>query len=206
MNELKHYGVKGMKWGIRKNPELLTALRVKRKEKKRIKKTYKNYRKNGGHYLFKSARYSTGENFEKASKEFQNVMSKDKKYRELSKKAFDTEKKRLLYEKKYFNEGKKNGWSDDDVWDALSQDNRYRKLNVESEKAANAKDKRVSEVARSYVDTIKEAKLNDMNITKNRDVAKKYVSDTFYDHYWDGNLEYDPDNYYERWVDDEKFK
>lgn len=49
--------------------------------------------------------------------------------------------------------------------------------------------------------------MNDLRINgPDRAIAKKYISDRFDDFYWDENLEYNVDNYYESWVDDERFK
>lgn len=45
---------------------------------------------------------------------------------------------------------------------------------------------------------MKEAKLNDMGVTQNRDVAKKYISGHFdTSGIWDRKIEFDPDSYYE---------
>lgn len=205
--ELYHHGIKGQKWGVRRfqnEDGSLTAegkerygQKIQELERKAIKSAYKERRKNGGSFVFKSYRISTGKNFDAANAGFDKKVSSDSKYRDLSKKAFDAEKKRLLYEKKYIN--------DDDAYDRMYKSKEYQKLEAASRKATSEKDRRVKELASQYVDTIKEAKLNDLNITENRDIAKKYISAKFNDFYWDENLEYNVDNYYEPWVDKRKF-
>lgn len=76
-----------------------------------------------------------------------------------------------------------------------------------SKKATKAKNEYVKQYARNYVDTIKKAKMKDMGISDSEhERAKKYISDKFYDFVWDGNLEYNPDHYYERRIDRYKNK
>ena len=209
-NELYHHGIKGQRWGIRRfqNPDgsLTAAGRdrynssyVNKLEKKAIKREYKEHRRNGGSFLFKSARMSTGKNYNIANDNFEKVVSSDKKYRDLSKKAFDAEKKRLLSEKSVVD--------DDAAYEKLIRSKAYSKLEENSRKATEAKNKRVEELAKDYVDVIKEAKLDDLKITgDDREKAKAYISDRFMNTYWDGNLDYNVDNFYESWVDKERFK
>lgn len=207
-NELYHHGIKGQKWGIRRYQNEDGSLtpegqkrygkQISKLEKKAINKAYKERRKNGGSFVFKGYRASTGKNYDVANEGFQNKVAGDSKYRELSKKAFEAEKKRLLYEKKYVD--------DDDAYDKMYRSKEYQKLMNDSIKATEAKERRVKDIGKEYTNTIKEAKLDDLGITKNRDIAKKYISDRFDDYYWDNNLEYNPDSFYESWVDKEKFK
>ena len=200
---LMHYGVKGMKWGVRHDPEP-SGRRIQKMEKRAIKREYKRRVKSGGGKLFKSARLSTGENFNRAQANFEKVVKNDKEYRELSKKAFDAEKKRLLLEKPSYNS--KTGEYDDVKYEKIINSKQYKKLDFESQKATDAKDERLLKLSESYVDTIKEANLNDLNITKNREKAKKYLSGKDHSFVSDSNLDYNPDNYYDEWVDKVKFK
>ena len=199
---LIHYGVKGMKWGVRK--ERSYGEQIQRAEKKAIKKQYKKYRKQGGHSLFRSARISTGENYENAVKNYENLVRNDSKYKDLSKKAFDAERRRLLLEKPASD---KSGILDDDKYERIINSKKYQDALKASKSAARAKKRRLEKLSSDYVDTIKNAKLDDLKIEgKERDIAKQYISSRFYDFYWDGNLDYNPDNYYEDWVDTARFK
>ena len=82
----------------------------------------------------------------------------------------------------------------------------------ESEKATKAKDEYVSKVAKSFVDTAKDARIKDMGLSdKDSEIAKQFISDRFHVwgsdfHYWDENREYDEDSYYEPGIEKEKFK
>lgn len=213
--ELYHHGIKGQKWGIRRfqNPdgsltpegEARYGKSVRKLQKKVVNKVYKENRKNGGHFVFKPYRTSTGSNYDRVNSEYENTVSNDKKYKELSKKAYDAEMKRLLYERDHaYN--KKTGELDDDKYEAVWKSKEYSKLYDESEKATKAKDARVKEIASQYVDKIKDAKLDDMHITEYRDIAKKYIDGSFYDFFWDENLEFNVDSYYEPGIEKQKFR
>lgn len=212
---LAHHGIKGQKWGLRRfqNPdgsltpegEARYGKSVRKLQKKAVNKVYKESRKNGGSFVFKPYRTSTGSNYDRVNSEYENTVSNDKKYKELSKRAYDAEMKRLLYERDHAYD-KKTGELDDDKYDAIWKSKEYLKLYNESEKATKAKEARVKEIANQYVDKIKDAKLDDMKITEYRDVAKKYIDGSFDDFFWDENLEFNVDSYYEPGLEKQKFR
>lgn len=149
--------------------------------------------------MFKAFRDSTGKNFDEANRKFHESFENDQKYKELSKKAFNAEKERLMAEKKYVN--------DDEVYMKYLKSTEANELYRKSVEATRAKDAYVAQKAKDYIDVIKEAKVKDLNITKNIDLAKKFVSDKWTDNmYYDENLEFNPDNFYDSWVDEEKYK
>ena len=78
-NELYHYGVVGMKWGVRRTPEQLAANRTTRKLKRRVAAGYRN---------LKTAAKNSAEN-EKAYNEANRALTK-----EMSRPALSQRKKR----------------------------------------------------------------------------------------------------------------
>lgn len=138
------------------------------------------------------------------NKKFKESFQTDKKYKELSKKAFDAEKKRLMAEKQAY----RNGEMDDALYEKIFSSKEYAKLHQDSVDARNRKEEYVHNVAKKYVNAIKDAKMKDLHISKkDKAFARDYISDSLSDFtYYDRHLEYNPDNYYEPWVDSEKFK
>lgn len=207
---IEHHGILGQKWGIRRYQNKDGSLtssgkkrygkQIQKMEKKAVQKTYKEDRKNGGSFVFKSYRQGTGENYKKAKSDFNKKMINDSKYKELSKKAFDAEKKRLMSEKKYIN--------DEDKYNKYLNTKKAKTLDRASMMAADNKRKYAEEQVKKFVnDDLKNAKIKDLKITEHIDIAKQYLKNNDYVSIdFDDNLEYNPDNYYDKWVDKEKFK
>ena len=211
-DELYHYGIKGQKWGIRRfqNPDgTLTAegrtrYGVEKLEKKQQNRARKAYQKKAGHHVFSFAWHSTGKNYDEVNENFKKSFKTDTTYKELSKKSFDAEKKRLMLEKTAY----KNGKTDYALYEKIVNSKEYIKLTQASDDAANRKEEYVRNVAKTYVNAIKDAKMKDLHISeKDKAFARDYVSDSLDDFdYYDGRFQYNPDNYYEPWLDSEKFK
>lgn len=206
--EIYHFGIKGQKWGVRRYQNAdgtLTAAGEKRYAKQIQKAEKRAVNKNPSNKgVLRPYRDSTGENFDRVEKEFHNSFKNDKKYRELSKKAFEIEKKRLMMEKPYYEKYEQD--YDDSHFDQLYKSKEFAKLTKQSMAATNAKNAYVDKKAKEYVDRLKEAKLDDLHITENREIAKKYLSDRWNnDYYWDKNLEYNDDNSYYDYAENLRF-
>jgi hypothetical protein len=207
-----HHGILGQKWGVRRFQNAdgtLTAAGEKRYGR-RIRKAEKRALKANGKGVLRRYRSSTGENFNKAEKAFHDNLDKDKTYQNLSKKAYEAEMKRLMAEKEFYMDWDTSAEDEERIRNAYYKyldSKKAKDLYEASRRATEAKNAYVDKKAKEYLNTLKEAKLKDLGITDNLETAKKYVSDRW-THPWHsgGNLEYDVDNYYEPWVEKEKFK
>lgn len=227
---LIHYGVQGQKWGKRNYQHEDGSLtpegrvhygvgdprnqakyekQIRKIEKRAINKRYKEQLKNGGSHIYKPFRVSTGVNYEQVVTDFKEKMKHDTKYRELSKKAFDAEKARLLYEKRY------PEWIANGDESRLYSDDKYWKLVNDSEEAGKTKYSYMSKIAESFVEIAKDARIRDMGISEVEDskIAKQFISDRFHDElfsqdfsYYDNNFEYNEDHFYRPDIETNKFK
>lgn len=207
--ELYHHGVLGQKWGVRryqnKDGSLTAAgkAKIKKTEKKAVNKAYKEYRKNGGHYLFKSVRVSTGKNYDDAITKFKKQMADDKKHKELRDKAHNAEQKRMHLIDNF--EKKNSNSSDYDArLEKFLKSEEYMKADKESLMASRANADYLKKKAQAYTDVLKEAKLKDMKITGDFNELKKYVSDksrdltidVSVDDFGNGYIDYNDDYWY----------
>lgn len=188
MTYLVHHGILGQKWGVRRyqNPDGSLTPAGEKRYGKQVRKAEKEYRKNG-----------YGENYKRVNDSFTKTVLSDKKYLALSKKATELEAKRLLLEKEARYD--KNGRfidEDDSRYEKLLSTDKYIDLDEASRKAYEAKTEYANKLSDKWVDQFKDAVLDDLNITENRELAKKYLRERGSDIY-DDNLDWNPDSFYE---------
>lgn len=220
---LEHHGILGQKWGKRNGPpypldgsdhsasekkagwtkslfggeKKNTQQQVKKLEQKAIKKEYKER----GYRVFPGAIKSTGPNYNKAVEDFSKIVDSDTQFKKLQKQAAVIEAKRLLYERSKAYDEKRGELDEDKYMNLVDHDKKWRELTDNSQDAYFKMDDRFIQLKREYSDVIKEARLDDMGITTDRDNAKQYVSGNFNDTYqWD-LISYNDDNYYDPSLD-----
>ena len=105
-----------------------------------------------------------------------------------------------MSEKKYIN--------DEDKYNKYLNTKKAKELDRASMRAADDKRKYAEEQVKIFVNgDLKNAKIKDLKITEYVDIAKQYLKNNDYiSSNFDDNLEYNPDHYYDKWVDEEKFK
>ena len=134
---LAHWGIKGQKWGIRRyqNPDGSLTEAGKERYGKYVQKLEKKASKESGQGAIARLMTGpdTGENYKKALRDFRSGFKTDKKYIELTKKAFDLEQKRLLEMTKYDLEEQLD-------WDWESMPKSFKELTEKSAKASEEVD------------------------------------------------------------------
>ena len=175
---LMHYGVKGMKWGVRHDPE--RALGSRRKMKKAFKRAFKEDQKRKGFSgnIYTGTR-STGKNYDEvATKFYKEDAAAYKSYRDQVDKI----------KKKYHMRD-----DDDDPFlrKDIDVDKTYELFEKDVKKLNNSQlskdvDKRRAQVAKKYVHQLNQAKLKDIGI-KDVKSGEKYMQEYGLAYYVDKN-------------------
>lgn len=127
---LAHYGVMGMKWGIRKNPDKAVQKASKKSDKyaKKIYKTNKKYLKEAKRVSRFFGRKKAQQKVVRLKAKVDYLTSKKEKWDNKVEKTFSKEKDRIQFDSKLTNEERKNKLSD------LKLASDYRKLSKQDQK------------------------------------------------------------------------
>lgn len=90
---------------------------------------------------------------------------------------------------------------DDDKYSKYSDSAKAMTLWKTSAEATNKKEAYLDKIINEYTESVKDAKIKDLSLDEN---AKKYLDGKL--DFWDENLEFNVDNFYEPWVEKVKFK
>ena len=179
---LMHHGVKGMKWGVRHDPE--RALSSRRRMKKAFKKSFRADQKqkglSGSIYTGTS---STGKNYDKVYSEFRKA---DKAASQKSLDAWENLKKKY-----HMRENDDDPFLRKDIsWEKTQElfDKDYKKYEQSAQQELHTKR---AQVAKNYVHKLNQAKLKDIginNVKSGEKYMKKYGLAYYVDK--DGYLRY----------------
>lgn len=162
-NELYHYGIKGMKWGVRRyqNPDgSLTEAGKKRQfkqERKQLKKDIQAAR-----------RVNQNKHQREVLQEMRNERRNDLEYQV-------TRLKKNLADKDY--EEASNSYSDEDSLKGAISRELYRKTSKDSRAASRAYLDQKQKYYDKYIDKYTDARIKDMgfdDVSKGREVLRKY--------------------------------
>ena len=150
-NELYHFGVKGMKWGVRKKYGM-----SKRQVKSAIRKAKRNYRRNDNPYHTFDG--TTGKNWADVYSKHKQAVDNDKSIKELR------SKRDSMYKKAESADRRGN----------IEKSNQYQALGDSFQDSIT---KRKIEVGKSFSNDYSDALLKDIgysNIEKGREMLKEY--------------------------------
>lgn len=154
-NELYHYGVKGMRWGVRKDQKKEYGM-SKGEVKRAIKTAKRNYRKNENPYHTYDG--STGKNWEKVKSKHKNEIDNDSEIKDLTKKRNSAYAKAMSY----YNKGN------------IEVSERYQQIGDLHQGEITARSKKIG---KAYANAYKDALLKDINyknVSKGREMLDAY--------------------------------